>query len=237
VHLKEKLNLIPDLDPAEGKRLLNQGALRLGISLSSHQLDQFLYYLFLLQKSNRLFNLTGLHSSRDIIIKHFLDSLTPLPYLSEDARIMDLGSGAGFPGLPIQICRPDQSITLIDASNKKCNFLKEVVRHLQLQNTLVVQGYLGKESLPLLGSIQFDLIIFRAVGKLKKLLSGVNRYLPTGGKLMLMKGKQGLQEIADLEIEIRKKGFQIEPPIFLKLPYLDQERILIYLTKTSNPHI
>jgi 16S rRNA (guanine527-N7)-methyltransferase len=233
--LKENVNIIRDLDPQEAKELLDHGAQRLGISLTSHQLDQFLDYLFLLQKWNRLFNLTGLRSCREIIIKHFLDSLTVLPYLPEEARILDLGSGAGFPGLPIQICRLDQSITLIEASNKKCNFLKEVVRHLNLRNTHVVQGYLGKESLSLLGSIQFDIIISRAVGRLKEFLNGVYRYLVPGGKFVLMKGRQGLQEIADLEVEIKKNGFQIETPIFLNLPILDQERIVIFLTKHSNP--
>ncbi|MBA4394550.1 MAG: 16S rRNA (guanine(527)-N(7))-methyltransferase RsmG [Desulfobacca sp.] len=178
-----------------------------------------------------MINLTGLRSCQEIVVKHFLDSLTLLPYLPEDIRIMDLGSGAGFPGLPIKICRPDQSVTLIEASNKKVSFLKEVVRHLNLRNIQVVHGYLSKESFPLAGPIPFEIITARAVGNLKELLSGVYSYLSPGGKVLLMKGRQGLKEIADLKVEIQKQGFQIETPIFLNLPFLDQERILIFLTK------
>ncbi len=229
--MRNKASINPDLDPAEGKRLLEQGAQVLRIPLSTHHLEQFMDYLALLVKWDRIVNLTGLRSCKEIIVKHFLDSLTPLPYLPEEARILDLGSGAGFPGLPIAICRPNQSVTLIDASTKKVNFLKEAARHLDLRNTRVIQGYLGKEPLPLLESNQFDIITARAIGKLKELLSGVSGYLPLGGKFILMKGRQGLKEIADLEVEIQKKGFQIETPIFLNLPYLDQERILIFLTK------
>lgn len=229
--LKDKSPINPDIDPEGGRRLLEQGAGALGISLSAHQLEQFWDYLVLLQKWDRVVNLTGLRSCKEIIVKHFLDSLTPLPYLPEEAGILDLGSGAGFPGLPIAICRPNQSVTLIEASTKKINFLKEVVRHLNLRNTRVIQGYLGKDPLPLLESIQIDIITARAIGKLKELLGGVSGYLPLGGKFMLMKGRHGLREMADLEVEIQKKGFQIETPIFLNLPYLDQERILIFLTK------
>jgi 16S rRNA (guanine527-N7)-methyltransferase len=228
---KNKSYIIPDINPLEGQRLLEQGTKTLGVSLSNFQINQFMDYLALLQKWNRAINLTGLRSCQEIIVKHFLDSLTPLPYLPEDARLMDLGTGAGFPGLPIQICRPNQSVTLIEASNKKCSFLKECRRHLNLRDTPVVQGYLGQESLPLPKPIQFDIITTRAVGKVIELLGGVVSYLPRGGQVMLMKGRQGLKEIEDLEVEIREKGFQIERPVFLTLPFLDQERILIFLTK------
>ena len=198
---------------------------------SAHQLKQFMDYLALLVKWNRVVNLTALRSIKEILVKHFLDSLTPLPYLPEEARIMDLGSGAGFPGLPIKIVRPDQSVTLVDAAAKKISFLKEVIRQLNLRNTQVFQGYLGKRSGSFLGSDQFEIIITRAVGKPIELLTGVYPYLPVGGKLLLLKGKEGLKEISALKEEIQKKGFRIEIPIGLTLPFLDQERTLVFLTK------
>ncbi len=100
------------------------------------------------------------------MVKHFLDSLTLLPYLPEEARILDLGSGAGFPGLPIKIVRPGQAITLVDAAAKKISFLKEVVRRLNLSDTRVLQGFVSKRSPALLGSDRFEIIVARAVGKL-----------------------------------------------------------------------
>jgi 16S rRNA (guanine527-N7)-methyltransferase len=229
---KTKPPITHDLSPLECQRLLEQGAQILGLSLSDFQLEQFWNFLILLKKWNQAINLTALRSDREIIIKHFLDSLTPLPYISEDARVMDLGSGAGFPGLPIKICRPDQSVTLVEASSKKVSFLKEVLRQLNLKSIQIVQGYLGEDPLPELNSDQFDVITTRAVGKLKELLAVMSRYLSTGGQVMLMKGGHGLKEVMDLEGEIGQKGFRIEPPIHLTLPFLDQERVLILLTKT-----
>ena len=118
----EKPTIKEDISPEEAKRLLEQGAEVLGTSLSRHQLGQFMDYLDLLCKWNRHINLTGLRYWREIIIKHFLDSLTPLPYLPEESRLLDLGSGAGFPGLPIKIVRPGQAITLVDGAAKKISF-------------------------------------------------------------------------------------------------------------------
>jgi len=220
-----------DIKAEEGKRLLEQGAKALGISLSVHQLDQFMEYLILLRKWNRHINLTGLRSYREIIIKHFLDSLTPLPYLPEKAKILDLGSGAGFPGLPIKIVRPDQPVTLIEASAKKISFLKEVIRRLNLRPVSVYQTYLGKGSPSLSKSNQFEIIITRAVGKLDELLAGVYPYLVEGGNLLLMKGRRGPEEVAVLKTEIRERGFRLETPIVLTLPFLEQERWLIFLKK------
>lgn len=229
--MEDKSIIHQAIDPAEGKRLLKQGAKTLGISLSAYQLEQFMDYLDLLVKWNRVFNLTSLRSGKEIIVKHFLDSLTVLPYLPEEARILDLGSGAGFPGMPIKIARPGQSVTLVDAAAKKISFLKEVVRRLNLGDTPVLQGYLSKRSPAFLGSDRFEVIVTRAVGKLIDLLNGVVPCLPEGGRLLLMKGREGPQEISLLKGEIQKKGFRIEAPISLTLPFLDQERTLIFMTK------
>jgi 16S rRNA (guanine527-N7)-methyltransferase len=229
--LRDRPNTIKDIDPVEGKRFLEQGAKTLGISLSADQLEQFMDYLALLRKWNRVINLTALNSMEEIVVKHFLDSLTLLPHLPEKARILDLGSGAGFPGLPIKIVRPGQAITLVDASAKKISFLKEVVRCLNLSGTRVLQGFVSKRSPTLLGSDRFEIIVARAVGKLIDLLSGLYPYLEKGGELLLMKGREGPQEIFILKDEIGKRGFRIEAPIDLTLPFLEQERILIFLTK------
>ncbi len=229
--MREKSTAIEDLDPVEGKGFLEQGAKALGISLSAYQLEQFIDYLALLRKWNRVFNLTSLCSCKEIMVKHFLDSLTLLPYLPEEARILDLGSGAGFPGLPIKIVRPGQAITLIDAVDKKISFLKEVVRRLNLGDTRVLQGFVGKKSPDLLGSERFEIIVARAVGKLIDLVDGGSPHLAKGGKLLLMKGREGLQEISLLKVKIQERGFRIEAPIDVTVPFLEQERILIFLTK------
>jgi len=232
--LRKKPDIIPDLDPSEGQRLLKQGAEALGVALSPRQLEQFMDFLIILRKWNRHVNLTGFRSCREIIIKHFLDSLTPLPYLPAKARILDLGSGAGFPGLPIKIARPDQPITLIDASAKKISFLKEAARHLNLPPISIFQTYLGKRTSFRFEANQFEIVITRAVGKTIDLLTGVYPYLPYGGKLLFMKGRQGPEEVSALKVQIQERGFRLETPIVLTLPLLEQERTLIFITKVED---
>jgi 16S rRNA (guanine527-N7)-methyltransferase len=219
------------IEPEEGRYWLEQGAKDLGISMFGHQLDQFMHYLALLQKWNRVINLTGIHSWREIIVKHFLDSLTLLPHLPKESNLLDLGPGAGFPGIPIKIVRPYQEITLIEASAKKVSFLKEVVRHLGLNNIRILQGFLSKKSHDLSSLKPFDTITTRAVGKLPGILALAHNLMPSGGQLILMKGKKGLQEITAQEAAIQKMGFELETPAFLTLPILNQERILILLRK------
>ncbi|MGA3083851.1 MAG: 16S rRNA (guanine(527)-N(7))-methyltransferase RsmG [Thermodesulfobacteriota bacterium] len=235
--MREKSDIIQDLDPTEGKRLLENGAEALGISLSHRQLGQFIDYLILLCKWNQHINLTGLRSWREIIIKHFLDSLTTLPYLPEEARILDLGSGAGFPGLPIKIARPTQKVTLIDASVKKISFLKEAARHLNLRPITIHRAFLGKGSPNGFKTDPFDIIITRAVGKITDLLTGVSPYLSFRGQLVLMKGRQGVEEISTLTAEIKEKGFRLEEPIVLTLPFLEQKRTLLFLTKVEERNL
>lgn len=231
--LRVRSTIIQDIDLVEAKKHLDQGAKALNLDLSDQQLEQFMIYLDLLRKWNRVVNLTALLSPREIIVKHFLDSLTLLPYLPREARVLDLGSGAGFPGLPIKIARPGQRVTLMEASAKKVSFLKETIRQLKVLDTSVVQGYLGKGAPPWLGADPIEIITIRAVGRLQELLSGIFPYLPWGGQIVLMKGRPGLQEVVASESEIYKKGFQIESPIVLNLPFLDQERIILFLTKTK----
>jgi 16S rRNA (guanine527-N7)-methyltransferase len=153
--------------------------------------------------------------------------------LPEVARLLDVGSGAGFPGLPIKIVRPNQPVTLIEASAKKVSFLKEAARYLELNPISIHQTYLGQRPPRLLDTDSFEVIVARGVGNLVDLLSGVYPYLPYGGKLLLMKGRRGSKEISHLRSQIQERGFRIEMPIVLMLPFLEQERQLIFLTKVE----
>jgi 16S rRNA (guanine527-N7)-methyltransferase len=229
----QKSAIQKDISPEEAKCLLEQGAEALGLSLSLYQVDQFMSYLTLLDKWNRRINLTGLRSCREIILKHFLDSLTPIPYFSEKRRLLDLGSGAGFPGLPIKIVRPTQPVTLIEASAKKVSFLKEAVRHLELGHIPIYQSYLGKGPPPLLETDPFEIIITRAVGKIINLLIAADSLLRPEGKVLFMKGPKGPEEIFGLKAQIQERGFRLETPIVLTLPFLEQERTLIFVTKSK----
>ncbi|MEW6184268.1 MAG: 16S rRNA (guanine(527)-N(7))-methyltransferase RsmG [Thermodesulfobacteriota bacterium] len=199
--------------------------------LSPYQLNQFMDYLSLLLKWNRRLNLTALRSVQEIIPKHFLDSLLPLPYIPQGAKLLDVGSGAGFPGLPIKILRPLQPLTLLESSAKKNSFLKEVIRRLSLAAVDVRQAYLGKGSSFRPNDDLFDIIITRAVGKPLELLSAAHPYLKTGGRVLLMQGCKGSARIQEMESQIVRRGFQLNPPLVLTLPDLEQKRVLLFLEK------
>ena len=108
-----------NFETEESRGLLERGTRALGLDLAPEQIDQFLAYLDLLLKWNRKMNLTALRTPREIIIHHFLDSLLLLPYLPETGNLLDLGSGAGFPGIPLKIARPDLTIDLVGLRQKK----------------------------------------------------------------------------------------------------------------------
>jgi 16S rRNA (guanine527-N7)-methyltransferase len=206
----------------------------MGVFLSAPQLSRFMEYLLLLQKWNRIINLTGFQTRREIIVKHFLDSLTLLPFLPETFRLMDLGSGAGFPGLPIKVMALDQEVTLVEASAKKVSFLREVIRRLGLSDVGIIQHFLNPNAsaLPALRE-PFDIITSRAVGRMTEIVTSARSYLAKGGKLILMKGKKGKQELIAEAPLIQHRGFQIEEPVCLTLPLINQERTLIFLTKIT----
>ncbi len=231
MHSRKKTGILHDTNPSESQRLLKEGAKTLGINLSTRQVGQFMDYLALLNHWNRHINLTGLRSSEEIIVKHFLDSLTPLPYIPEKTHLLDLGTGAGFPGLPIKIVRPSQSVTLIEASSKKVSFLKEAARNLKLGFVPIYQTYLGKRAVPLSDTDPFDMVITRAVGKIANLLAVADSFLRPGGKVLFMKGPKGPEEMFGLKVQIQKRGFRMEEPIVLTLPFLEQQRILILISK------
>jgi 16S rRNA (guanine527-N7)-methyltransferase len=234
---REKPDTIQDINQEEGKLLLKKGAEALKIGLSARQLEQFMEYLTLLSQWNRHVNLTGLRSSGEIIIKHFLDSLTPLLFLPEKIRLLDLGTGAGFPGLPIKIVRPDQPVVLIEASAKKVSFLKEAVRYLKLGHVPIYQTYLGEGPPRIKETGPFEIVATRAAGKTMNLLTAADPYLRSGGKVLFMKGPKGSEEIFNLKDRILDKGFRIETPIPLTLPLSGQKRTLIFITKkgAENP--
>jgi 16S rRNA (guanine527-N7)-methyltransferase len=226
-------NIKNDLDFPQAMKLLEEEARALPVVLSPGQLTQFRSYLELLVHWNQRLNLTGLKSLSEIIRKLFLDSLTPVPFLPEGVAIMDLGSGAGFPGLPIKIAQPAQRMILMESSSKKVSFLKEVVRRLNFDQVLIFQTYLGKGSPPFFPPYPLDFIVTRAVGKTEELVRIATACLPPGGRLVLMKGKQWRKEMITATPMIRKNGFRVEKTIGINVPESEPERVLLFLFKEN----
>jgi 16S rRNA (guanine527-N7)-methyltransferase len=223
-----------NLDPTDARNLLERGAQSLGLNLAPDQIEQFLVFLELLLKWNRKMNLTALRSPREIIIHHFLDSLLLLPHLPQNARLLDIGSGAGFPGLPLKIARPGLTIDLVEATAKKASFLKEAVRRLGFSGMNVIPVFLGKEPVAIPPEVSWDFFVSRGV-KLEAVLMAVKPFWGPAQRLLLMKGPDWREEIEKLGPLLEKQQLGVERTIFSANPLSAKQGVLVILRKTGRP--
>ncbi|TYO97661.1 16S rRNA m(7)G-527 methyltransferase [Geothermobacter ehrlichii] len=208
-------------------RLLAQGLEKLGLDVEPESLPRLIAFLDLLQRWNDRHNLTAIRDRRQALEKHLLDSLTPLPLLPAGVRLLDFGSGAGLPGLPLKIVRPDIELCSVESVGKKAVFQRQVVRQLRLRRVEVVQQRLERfaEAAERQGS--FDGVIFRAVGRVADFAPLVLPLLADGGYLIAMKGAEGETEWADLPVA----GLVREKKVGLVLPFSAASRWLLVWKK------
>ncbi|MEJ5329645.1 MAG: 16S rRNA (guanine(527)-N(7))-methyltransferase RsmG [Desulfobaccales bacterium] len=176
-----------DLAPEEVQGLLTKGAAELGLSLEEPLLRRFCQYLAELKRWNARVNLTGLTADRDIIIRHFLDSLAILPFLGEARVVADIGSGAGFPGLVLKLARPDLHLTLVESRGKKAAFLDYLVSLWGLEGVEIAPVYLTPRLAAAWGP-RFEAALSRATLKLKDFLAVAAPLLLPGGRALALKG-------------------------------------------------
>ena len=214
---------------SEHSKILDNGARRLGIPLSGDMTAMLLLYMQELKEWNTKFNLTSIMIDKEILVKHFLDSLAPSRYLPERASILDLGSGAGLPGIPLKIVRPDIAVTLLDSSRKKIHFQKHIIRTLRLRRiyTLRVQAEHGIDRYPDMQS-HYDAVLSRAFSSLRLFIEIGKRFLKENGLLIAFKGPAGTTEISRLKPWLDKKSLTIES-VQYSLPYLEQKRMLCFV--------
>jgi len=200
-----------------------------GIELSDYQIRLFGIYLDELWEWNKKVNLTGLSSRQRIITELLLDSLIPSSFLPEEGRLLDVGSGAGFPGIPLKICRPQLKIHLMEANSKKVNFLKQVIRVTKLYEIEVMRGRIEKDG-STLSPEGYHVITSRALAPLPQTLAWCVPYLISGGLIVNFQGSQFakvLEESADI---IKEHGLFLYKSVPYKLPGKDPQRhILIFM--------
>jgi len=209
--------------------LLREGAAQVGASLRDEQVKCFTAYLKELDQWRRRINLNSRKDEQEIIVKDFLDSLTIVKYLPLNSWVMDLGSGAGFPGIPVKIVRPDLKLLLLEATRKKVFFLKDVQRVLGLSGLEIRWSGEGRGVEDLSGV--FDFVASRAFGFLLKFAAEGIVFLKRGGILLAMKGKKGREELEESLSSLEKMGLKLFFREEIRLPYLHHERILIGLKK------
>lgn len=202
------------------KKALSEGILQLGLKLNSSQQDSLLVYVDLMKKWNKVFNLTAIEGSEHILSHHILDSLSVIPYMS-GARVLDVGSGAGFPGIPLAIALPEWQFVLLDCNGKKTRFLLQSVLELGLENVEVVKSRL-EEYLP---TQSFDTVISRAFSSLSVLIRATTHVCAHKGHILAMKGRYPEQELQELGDSAR----QVIDIYNIKVPGLNAERHLVRL--------
>jgi 16S rRNA (guanine527-N7)-methyltransferase len=214
--------------------LLEEGAAALGITLPREVLAQFQVYIQELQIWNAKVNLTGLTSPRDIIIKHFLDSLAVLSYIGEAPSLADLGSGAGFPGLVLKLARPALALTLVESRGKKAAFLEYLVALWRLPGVEVIQAHLTPRLAREWGP-RFEVVVSRAAFPLKRFLELAAPLLLSGGRALALKGPElPVQEIQVAQKILMKLNLGSLEFTENRLPITGEGRLYVMVHKAGN---
>jgi len=209
------------------KAQLKKGALLFNIPLPDESVQLFENYLHELLAWNVRINITAIKTPDEVVIKHFLDSLSIIPDLPEQGCVADVGSGGGFPGIPLKIARPALQVTLIEATRKKANFLRHIIRSLDLAAIEVWEGRV--EHFP--AEKKFDCIISRAFTDIKNFLELAAPLVKKGGIVVAMKGRTAAHELRAAEAVLAKIGMQIHSTRSFLLPANGGARTIIVFKK------
>lgn len=203
--------------------ILKLGAVELGLSLNDAQFEQLLGYLALIQKWNKVYNLTAVRDPQEMLSHHLLDSLTAIAPLvrhtaGQAAKVLDVGSGGGLPGVVLAICRPELDVSCVDTVGKKAAFIQQVAASLKLTNLRGIHARVETLAGP------YDVICCRAFASLPDFVNWSRGALASEGVWMAMKGKHPQDEVGGLPADVQV--FHVEP---LKVPGLDVERCMVWM--------
>jgi 16S rRNA (guanine527-N7)-methyltransferase len=207
--------------PNDVEQRLTDGLARFGVAAGPDLTAALLHYLALLQKWNRAYNLTSITELDDMVARHILDSATARPYLA-GAAILDAGTGAGLPGIPLALLEPARRFTLLDSVGKKIRFLHQAVAELRLTNVALAQARL-EDWQP---EAPFDTVICRAFGTLADFAATCGRFVAPAGRLVAMKGRLPADEARAVAVPWRVAALER-----VTVPGLDAERHIVVLER------
>lgn len=219
------------------KNIIYDGAKDLDIQINREKIDQFAIHAAELLKWSQKTNLTAISDPLEIAVKHILDSIAPAPFIPPDSSLLDVGSGGGFPGIPLKIIIPSLSVMLIDASRKKVSFLKHVIRMLGLKNIEACHIRAQDLSKDCGVHTAYDVIISRALSSMVNFVQMSLPLLSNHGVIMAMKGKLTDKEIESARSVLgkprdmqgnRMSSFKMELKKY-RLPYLNSQRSLVIM--------
>ena len=211
---------------------LKEKAKQIDVDLNETQINKFYEYMNLLLEWNEKINLTAITEPNEVILKHFIDSLTIKRYIEEGKSIVDVGTGAGFPGIPLSISNNNINITLLDSLNKRIIFLNDVIDKIQLKNIEAIHGRAEEFAKNKKQREGFDIATSRAVAPLNILLEYLLPLVKVGGKCICMKGSK-TEEIEDARNALKILGGEIESIDKVFLPNSDIERNIIIVRKVK----
>ena len=205
----------------------------LGIKLSKEQAEMFFDYMNLLLEWNEKINLTAITEEKEVIVKHFVDSLTIAKYIPEGASLVDVGTGAGFPGIPLKIIRDDLKITLLDSLQKRINFLDVVIKELNLKNVETIHARVEEFGKNSKYRESFEVATSRAVANLSTLTEYLLPLVKVGGIAVCMKGSSIEEELETSKKAINVLGGKVSNVFEFDLPKTDIKRNIVIVDKIN----
>jgi len=213
--------------------MLKEGSSKLGVDLSQKQIEQFMTYKDVLLEWNQKMNLTAIEDEKEIIIKHFLDSISCVKSgaLLSEGKVIDVGTGAGFPGIPLKIISPNIQLTLLDSLNKRIGFLKEVGNQLGINDIEYVHGRAEDEGQNKDHREKYDFAVARAVAPLNVLLEYCLPFVKVGGHFICQKGNKLNEELEESKAALRVLGGEVITQIEVPLPFSDISHSIVLIRK------
>ena len=215
----------------EFKKIMKMNLKELNIELSDLQLEQFYNYMNILLEWNKFMNLTGITEPEEVITKHFVDSLTVLDKIDKNAIIIDVGTGAGFPGIPIKIAFPETKVVLLDSLNKRIKFLNEIIENLELVDIETIHGRAEEYGKNKNYREKYDIAVARAVAPLNILLEYLMPFVKVNGKCLCMKGSSSEEEIKNSENAVKVLGGKLIKTEDFYIPNTDMKRRIVEVNK------
>ena len=218
----------------EFSKELTKLASKIEIELSLDEIEKLYKFMNLLLEWNEKINLTAITEPEDIILKHFVDSITIKKYIKSENKVLDMGTGAGFPGIPLKIISSDTNFTLVDSLNKRIIFLNEVCDKLKLDKIENIHSRAEELAKNKKYREQYDIVTSRAVARLASLVEYMLPFVKVGGRCICMKGSNVDEELTEAKKAINILGGEIEKVDKFLLPNSDIERNIVIIKKIKN---
>ena len=216
------------------KKELEKKVKQIEITLNENQEDDFYKYMELLLEWNEKINLTAITDPKEILLKHFIDSITISKYIEKKDKVLDIGTGAGFPGIPLKIINKENEFTLLDSLNKRITFLNDVIQKLNLEKICAIHGR-AEEFIKKSGEREsYNIVTSRAVAKLNVLLEYMLPFTKIGGRCICMKSFEIEEELKEAKKAIEILGGEIEKIDIIALPESEIKRKIVVIKKVKN---